>query len=179
MRTRLLAPLALAATVALTGCATEPVDGELNATSGAPEPFDGGFAEETATQDDATTDGAALQTAVTGSIVAEDQTGDGGSVLVDEVSVTGTDGWVVVHADSEGSPGAVLGTAALTSSLEEKRETDLRVDLGAPLDAGEHAVWIMLHRDDGVVGSYEFPGPDEPIVVNGEIVMVSVTVTVT
>jgi hypothetical protein len=37
----------------------------------------------------------------------------------------------------------------------------------------------MLHIDAGQIGVYEFPGPDVPVVVNGEIVMVPIIVGVT
>ena len=37
----------------------------------------------------------------------------------------------------------------------------------------------MLHIDAGVIGTYEFPGADVPVTMNGEIVMMPFVVTVT
>jgi LPXTG-motif cell wall-anchored protein len=38
-------------------------------------------------------------------------------------------------------------------------------------------LWPMLHIDAGTIGTYEFPGPDAPVVVDGNIIMKQITVT--
>jgi LPXTG-motif cell wall-anchored protein len=35
----------------------------------------------------------------------------------------------------------------------------------------------MLHIDAGTIGTYEFPGPDAPVIVNGNIIMKQIAVT--
>jgi len=35
----------------------------------------------------------------------------------------------------------------------------------------------MLHVDAGKIGTYEFPGPDAPVVVGGNIVMKQISIT--
>jgi len=76
-------------------------------------------------------------------------------------------GWLVVHADGGGSPGPVLGQAALASGLN----TDVAVTLDP---AGITPVlWPMLHVDTGVEGTYEFgavEGADVPVRVNDDVV---------
>lgn len=69
----------------------------------------------------------------------EDQSGDGASVLVEEVQATEA-GWVVVLD----SAGTVLGTASVP--VGEVR--DVTIDLTTPVSAtGELSA--VLHRDDG------------------------------
>lgn len=76
-------------------------------------------------------------------------------------------GWLVVHADGGGSPGPVLGQAALASGLN----TDVVVTLDP---AGvTPMLWPMLHVDTGVEGTYEFgtvEGADGPVRVNDSVV---------
>jgi hypothetical protein len=38
-------------------------------------------------------------------------------------------------------------------------------------------LYAMLHQDAGTTGTYEFPGPDTPVEVNGNVVMQSFQVT--
>lgn len=109
---------------------------------------------------------------VTGSLVAPDQSGEGSTVLVDEVTISGATGFVVVHADADGAPGTVLGHVAIA----EGTSRDVAVRLDAPL-TGDATVWPMLHVDAGQVGVYEFPGPDGPVTADGAVVMSPVAVT--
>jgi hypothetical protein len=82
------------------------------------------------------------------------------------------DGWIAVHIDQGGKPGPVIGHAAApkgkTTNLTVKLEQD--VPVGGKL-------WPMLHVDAGKIGTYEFPGPDAPVVVGGNIVMKQISVT--
>lgn len=107
-------------------------------------------ATDTATEDDGDT--------VTGAMTVSDQTGDGTSVVVGSATISGADGFVVVHADADGSPGPVLGHVA----IDEGTSTNVRVTLDTPLTA-DATVWPMLHVDAGVLGTYEFPGADGPV----------------
>jgi hypothetical protein len=71
----------------------------------------------------------------------------------------------VVHADNHGAPGPDLGWSALKPGVN----WNVRVTID-PAKATPH-LWAMLHSDLGVVGKYEFPGPDVPVVTDGKVVM--------
>jgi hypothetical protein len=96
------------------------------------------------------------------------------SVLVDRVEAP-QDGWVVIHeSNPDGTimlPG-IIGKTMVKAGASGNFAImlDKKVANGAKL-------WPMLHIDAGVIGEYEFPGPDVPVVVNGEIVMVPIIVT--
>jgi hypothetical protein len=119
----------------------------------------------------APTAGAAPLGQATDSVVAADQAISNGSIVVAEVNAT-QDGWIAVHIDQGGKPGPVIGHAAApkgkTSNLAVKLEQDVPV-------GGK--VWPMLHVDAGKIGTYEFPGPDAPVVVGGNIVMKQISIT--
>ena len=107
----------------------------------------------------------------TDTVTAADQPIVSGSIVVAEVNAT-ADGWIAVHIDQGGKPGPVIGHAAApkgkTSNLAVKLEQDVPV-------GGK--VWPMLHIDAGTIGTYEFPGPDAPVVVDGNIVMKQISIT--
>ena len=113
--------------------------------------------------------------APTGSITANDQVVSDNTVVVASVTA-GQDGWVVVHEslpDGTMSVQGVIGKAPVTAGTH----TDLRVTLDRAAVNGE-TVWPMLHIDNGQIGVYEFPAADPPVVVNGEVVMQPVVLTV-
>jgi plastocyanin len=114
----------------------------------------GAQATETATEEATEDDGSS----VTGAMTVSDQSGDGTTVTVASVTITGADGFVVVHSDANGSPGPVLGHVAIA----EGTSTNVRVTLDTPLTT-DATVWPMLHVDAGTAGTYEFPGADGPV----------------
>lgn len=118
--------------------------------------------EAAATDDGGSTDDGATDdtggSEVTGDITVSDQSGDGTSVAVDSVTIEGATGFVVVHADGDGAPGAVIGHVA----IPEGTSTDVSVPLDEEL-TDDATVWPMLHVDAGELGTYEFPGPDGPV----------------
>lgn len=95
-----------------------------------------------------------------------DQAPADGRVVVPQVYSPGG-GWLVIHTDSDGRPGPVVGFSALKAGFNQ----DVTVELKPVPAAGK--VWAMLHKDEGKVGIYEFPGPDAPIVAGGKVVMES------
>lgn len=79
--------------------------------------------------------------------------------------VAQNDGWVVVHADSDGAPGDVLGATFVEAGLN----TNVPVELDAEATDTLHP---MLHEDTGASGQYEFgrvDGADLPVVVEGVV----------
>lgn len=66
-------------------------------------------------------------------------------------------GWVTIHEDAAGSPGAVIGHTRVVSGSH----SNVTVTLDRPALDGE-TLYAMLHVDAGVLGTYEFPGVDVP-----------------
>ena len=75
-------------------------------------------------------------------------------------------GWVVIHADDGGKPGAVLGQTPIPGGIS----ANIKVTV-SPVGRTD-TLFAMLHSDLGESGVYEFPnGPDAPVTVNDRIVM--------
>ncbi len=98
---------------------------------------------------------------VTPSVSVSDQAVQDGMVMIDEV-VAAQDGWLVIHAQKDGGIGPVIGYAAVTAGSN----TYLMVEID-PMGATE-TLYAMLHIDEGVKGTYEFPGADGPAKVDGK-----------
>lgn len=78
-------------------------------------------------------------------------------------------GWMVIHASTkDGGVGDVIGY----THLNPGENKDVTVVLNRPAVNGE-TLYAMLHADKGVVGTYEFPGPDVPV-MNSQAQMVNV-----
>lgn len=110
--------------------------------------------------------------AVEPSVTVGDQTSDGTTITVTQVTAA-EPGWLVIHANVEGKPGPVLGQVSVPAGTT----ANVVVTLSTPLRETE-PVWAMLHVDAGAVGTYEFPGADSPVLVNDAIVMASLMATV-
>lgn len=96
-------------------------------------------------------------------VVVKDQVPKADTVTIAEVLSNGP-GWLVVHTDANGSPGPVIGYAPVPNGLTR--------DLSVKIDATKTTAMLhaMLHTDAGTVGTYEFPGADKPITVDGKMV---------
>jgi hypothetical protein len=95
-----------------------------------------------------------------------------GAVTVEQAFSAGP-GWIVIHAQAEGKPGIVLGHEALQEGLNR----NVRVTIDAA--AATPVLYAMLHVDRGVIGSYEFPGPDVPATADGAVISPSFSTSVT
>ncbi len=118
----------------------------------------------------------AVAAAPSGSLSVTDQTLTNNSVLITSVTAS-QDGWVVVH---ESNPDGSILLPGIIGKTQIKAGTTANVVI--PLDkqvTNGAKLWPMLHIDAGQIGVYEFPGPDVPVVVNGDIVMVPIIVNVT
>jgi len=107
---------------------------------------------------------------VTPSVTVSDQAIEDAMVTVDSV-VSDGQGWIVIHADEDGAPGAVIGQAAVSDG----ENTDVAVEID--VSQATETLHAMLHTDSGEMGMYEFPDADPPVEVDGEIVMEPFTVT--
>ena len=96
------------------------------------------------------------------SVTVRDQTVNS-SVVVQRV-VSGGPGWIVIHADANGSPGPVIGYTA----VKEGVNTNVKVRIDAAKTTP--VLYAMLHVDAGEIGKYEFPGADVPVKTNGKMV---------
>lgn len=119
----------------------------------------GGADEPTPTA--APADGEAMEPSVT----VSDQDAAAGTVTIDLVHAADP-GWLVVHADNEGSPGPVIGHTQV--NIGDNPNVLVEIDL-AQATPQLHA---MLHLDSGTIGEYEFPGDDVPVRVGDSIVNV-------
>ncbi len=84
-----------------------------------------------------------------------------GTVTVDQV-VAAQDGWIVVHTQKDGGIGPVIGYAPVSAGTN----TNVAVEIDP--EAASNTLYAMLHVDAGEPGTYEFPGPDGPVVLDGK-----------
>ena len=108
---------------------------------------------------DGTADGATHEAGDPGSFYlrAADQLSDGRSIVVDEVVLSGTNGWVVVHSQTAGSLGAVIGHS---QQLPPGTSTDVRIAFTDPPIASRATVYPMLHVETTGDGDFDFPDGD-------------------
>jgi hypothetical protein len=112
-----------------------------------------------------------------GMLSVADQTISGNMVVVSSVTL-GKDGWVVIHKDNGEGP-LVPAIIAEPKYLEAGSSENIMIEIkeGTPLNDGEK-LWVMLHTDDGSIGTYEFDGAsglDGPIMREGNITMQQIT----
>lgn len=96
-------------------------------------------------------------------VSVKDQTIKDSTVVIDEVLSNGP-GWLVVHSEAKGGPGPVIGWAAAPDGLSRGLSVKIDTRKATP------TLFAMLHSDSGKVGTYEFPGPDLPVMVDGKMV---------
>ncbi|MGH2544230.1 MAG: cupredoxin domain-containing protein [Ardenticatenaceae bacterium] len=107
-------------------------------------------------------------------IVVHDQQSDGRSVVVDEVAAAGT-GFLVIH--ESGADGLIdLFNSIGQVAVQQGSQTNVTVPLDETVSNGAK-LFAALHQDDGVPGRYEYPGPDEPVEVSGQLVAESFIVS--
>ena len=99
-------------------------------------------------------------------VIASDHGASDGTVTVDLVSAQAP-GWIVIHADADGGPGAVIGFAA----IEVGNNANVAVEID--LDLATETLYAMLHLDLAAAGVYEFPGDDAPVFDAGSNVVLA------
>ena len=93
-------------------------------------------------------------------IMVSDQEVRDNSIVIDEVFMP-RPGFVAIHADANGAPGPVVGY----SPIPEGVSVDIPVRIEAAI--ATETLYALLHSDAGMLGEFEFPGPDEPLDENG------------
>jgi LPXTG-motif cell wall-anchored protein len=101
----------------------------------------------------------------------DDQPLNNGSITVAEIYAS-VDGWIVAHLDEGGKPGKVIGFSPVKAG--ETNNVVIKLTEDVPVGG---KLWPMLHIDAGTIGTYEFPGADVPVIVNGNVVMKQISVT--
>ncbi len=95
------------------------------------------------------------------------------------------DGWVTVHRDKNGQPDMTESIGTYNHFLEYEKGTYTDelipiVDTLNPLQDGDK-IWIVLHKDEGEIGTYEFNtsngNTDKVFEVDGEIVAAPVEIS--
>lgn len=107
---------------------------------------------------------------MTPSVTVSDQEIVDGTVTIDS-AVSDGPGWVVIHIQEDGAPGAVIGHAA----LEDGENMDVTVEID--VSQATETLYAMLHTDTGQMGTYEFPDGDPPVTVEGDVVLQPFTIT--
>lgn len=107
---------------------------------------------------------------MTPSVTVSDQPIVDGKVTIEKVVSNGA-GWLVIHAQQDGKPGPVLGHSAVSDG--ENSNVVVQIDMSGATET----LYAMLHTDAGTVGTYEFPGSDAPVSVEGQVVTPAFKVT--
>lgn len=94
------------------------------------------------------------------------QPASSGEVYV-ERALTNVPGWLAVYTDFVGLTDRLLGYVPLEPGANE--------DLVVPISGGgiTSRLHIMVHEDAGMVGEFEFPGPDRPLLREGRMQLFS------
>jgi plastocyanin len=103
-------------------------------------------------------------------VFVNDQDASDGTVVIEDVHAT-EPGWIVIHINQDGAPGAVIGFAPVEAGENHDVVVEIDLDQAAP------GLFAMLHLDGGTHGEYEFPGEDAPVFIEDDIVNVPFSVT--
>ena len=107
---------------------------------------------------------------VTPMVEVSNQDASSGSVTIQKV-VAADPGWIVIHTESDGAPGPIVGYAQVQAG--ENDNVTVEIDTGA----ATAKLFAMLHLDAGTMGTYEFPGDDVPVKNGDAVVMTPFMIT--
>jgi len=79
--------------------------------------------------------------------------------------------WVAIYNDDGGTLGEVIGQEWLDSQQTEYVIVNIDLEQATPI------LYAMMHKDAGEIGVFEYPGPDEPVVIFGEQIISAFNVT--
>ncbi len=89
---------------------------------------------------------------------------DKNEINIDAASIT-DDGWAVIHAMTDGRPGAALGYTSILKGTGAKIKIIIDKTKVTP------NLTAMLHYDRGEKGVFEFPGADGPVIKDQQVIM--------
>lgn len=126
-------------------------------------------------------DDEAEMTEPTGSLTVANQTLENNMLTISNVNMS-EDGWVVIHRDNGSGGPMVPDIISKPKMVMAGTSSDVMIELkdGVEIQDGE-TLWVMLHTDDGEIGTYEFDGSnglDAPIMNGDNIVTKSFMVNV-
>jgi plastocyanin len=101
-------------------------------------------------------------------ITVNDQTSDGNSVVVSQV-IAPEDGYIAIHA-SDTAGNILLGQILGYVSTPAGTYVNVPVPLDFPIADGS-VLYAVLHSDRAQDGLFDFPGEDEPLLVDGVTIM--------
>jgi predicted lipoprotein with Yx(FWY)xxD motif len=105
-----------------------------------------------------------MPAAVIPSVTVSDHEVEDDTVTITEVVSDGA-GWLVIHAQTDGKPGPILGFQGVDDGVN----SDVTVEIDA--EKATETLYAMLHTDGGEAGTFEFPdGPDGPVMVDDKAV---------
>ena len=93
-----------------------------------------------------------------------------GTVTVHEVQSPGP-GWVVVYRSDNGVVGELIGFTPVPVGRSQAIIVPVNASRATPV------MYVILHRDLGTPRLFEYPGADDPVVVNGVVIMDQFQVT--
>jgi predicted lipoprotein with Yx(FWY)xxD motif len=105
------------------------------------------------------------------SITVSNQAIENATVTVDQV-VSNRNWWLVIHRQNpDGSMGEYIGATLVKNGVSTNVVVKIDLSRATP------ALYAMLHEDHGVIGKLEFPGPDVPVMVHGQMITTKFNVT--
>lgn len=115
----------------------------------------------------------------TGMLSVSDQVLSQNMINVSNVNLD-KDGWIVIHRDNGGNAPMVPDIISEPVLVKAGSQSNVKVPFKNDVTLNnQEVVWVMLHTDNGTMGTYEFDGQSEfdaPITQDGDIVMKSVTI---
>jgi predicted lipoprotein with Yx(FWY)xxD motif len=119
----------------------------------------------------ATASGPATPAGLQPSIEVSDQAIKDGTVTIPQV-VSNGNWWLVIHKQNpNGSMGEYVGATQIKNGINTNVVVKIDTKEATPV------LYAMLHEDHGAIGSLEFPGPDIPVMVNGQMITPQFNVT--
>jgi predicted lipoprotein with Yx(FWY)xxD motif len=97
-------------------------------------------------------------------VIVSSQDANSGVVKITDVISNGP-GWIAIHIQNpDGTPGDEIGYTHVNNGDNQNVQVTIDTTKITPV------LFAMLHMDAGQIGAYEFPGPDGPQMVGGNMV---------
>ncbi len=118
------------------------------------------------------------------SFTAGDQSLSTNNTLMVETATFPENGWIVIHRDNGNGGPTVPAIISVPKLVTAGTATDIELELETNESVADgETLWVMLHTDDGILGTYEFNGTnglDAPLKNReGDVITAPIIVTVT